>query len=137
MKTCATCLIEKPFTEFYKGTGRSKFTSYCKPCYILRVKKNYRSEKGQEAYHRNRLKRDFGLSLEKFKEMRSEQNNCCAICGIHESLTRKKILCVDHCHKTGKVRGLLCDTCNRAIGLLKDSPESLYSAYNYVSGFWE
>jgi hypothetical protein len=60
--------------------------------------------------------------------MISEQDGCCAIC-------RKvpKAFWVDHCHNSKTVRGLLCSGCNTAIGLLKDDPELIGTALNYVS----
>lgn len=68
--------------------------------------------------------------------MHFDQSGLCAICG-GEGFTMKEChslkLVVDHCHATGKVRGLLCHNCNRALGLLKDSSESLRCAINYLS----
>jgi Recombination endonuclease VII len=59
-----------------------------------------------------------------------EQNGLCAICGNKESERR---LALDHCHDTGKIRGLLCGTCNTGIGMLKDSVELLEAATKYLS----
>jgi hypothetical protein len=79
----------------------------------------------------------FGINIEQYQKMFDEQNGCCAVCGeteteIHPRSGRLRRLAVDHCHKTGKVRGLLCNNCNRAIGLLKDDPTVLRSAINYL-----
>jgi hypothetical protein len=74
------------------------------------------------------LKRKFNITKEQYDTMLHEQGGVCAICkGV---CTRA--LAVDHCHTTGKVRGLLCNNCNRGIGHLKDSVEILEAAINYL-----
>ena len=77
------------------------------------------------------LKRMHGMSLELFNSLREEQNNSCAICKKHED-DEKLALAVDHCHTTGKIRGLLCANCNRALGLFKDNKDFLKSAITYL-----
>ncbi len=77
----------------------------------------------------------YNLSMDKYNEMLAEQGGVCAICKKPETVTlRKKVreLCVDHCHETGRVRGLLCARCNRGIGYLGDDPERLRSALDYL-----
>lgn len=78
-----------------------------------------------------RRKRMFGLDEETYNSMLKEQKECCKICGKHQSEFSKS-LCVDHCHKTGKIRGLLCDRCNRSLGTLEDSIPSLKNAIKYL-----
>ncbi len=78
------------------------------------------------------LKKLFGITLPDYEQMLSEQGGLCAICGKTQRGTRNKRLCVDHCHETGRVRGLLCDHCNRAIGLLGDSAETAARAAAYL-----
>jgi hypothetical protein len=68
-------------------------------------------------------------ALVKYEKLANKQHNCCAICKKGE-LT--KDLAGDHCHETKKVRGLLCENCNRAIGMFKDSPELCYAAGKYL-----
>lgn len=63
--------------------------------------------------------------------MLHNQGNKCKICETHESEFDKR-LAVDHCHKTGKVRGLLCSSCNTSLGKFKDDPEILRRAINYL-----
>jgi CRISPR/Cas system-associated protein Cas10 (large subunit of type III CRISPR-Cas system) len=65
------------------------------------------------------LKHTYGITLEQYNELVIKQNNKCAICGNEQV---GKDLFIDHDHTTGKIRGLLCSTCNFAIGLLKDDP---------------
>lgn len=74
-----------------------------------------------------RLKRDYGITLEDFERMREEQKSLCAICGNrrHDHLGRG--LSVDHCHITGKVRGLLCPRCNGNLGYFEKYREQMLS----------
>jgi len=65
-----------------------------------------------------RLSKAYGLSKKEYLTLLEEQNGCCALCGVHHSQLNKR-LCVDHNHVTGVVRGLLCSSCNFALGLLK------------------
>ena len=76
----------------------------------------------------SRLKRTYGISGEDYDKMFEQQNGRCAICETHY-----QVLCVDHCHKTGKVRKLLCRNCNTGIGQLKDNPNLLVKAASYIN----
>ena len=80
------------------------------------------------------LKKNYGISFEQYQEMYTKQKGNCACCGQHESAFKRK-LHVDHCHKTGKVRGLLCHSCNAAIGHFGDSIERLISAIEYLKNY--
>ena len=64
--------------------------------------------------------------------MLSAQRDVCAICGRSNSNKNKGMLHVDHCHKTGKIRGLLCHNCNVSIGLLADDPAIFRRAIKYI-----
>jgi Recombination endonuclease VII len=78
-----------------------------------------------------RLKTHYKMSIEQYEDLLVKQNHECAICETPQSELRVA-LGVDHDHKTGKIRGLLCDVCNRAIGLLKDNPILFMRAAAYV-----
>lgn len=81
------------------------------------------------------LLRDFNMSLLEYNELFERQDGCCAVCGIHQSkIKNMKSLCVDHNHDTGKIRGLLCDCCNRGIGLFNDDIELLDRVKVYLAG---
>lgn len=71
-------------------------------------------------------------ALIKFNELKSLQNNCCAICGTNKPYGRTNEFVVDHCHETGKVRGLLCHPCNSGIGMFKDNASLLEKAISYL-----
>lgn len=75
------------------------------------------------------MKADFGISLADFETMLSNQGGVCAICGERP---KRRRLAVDHCHQTGRVRGLLCYSCNVGIGALRDSPDVIRSAIAYL-----
>lgn len=88
----------------------------------------------------NEILRRFKLSKEEYDEMVKEHNNLCAICFKEEtrrSRTEGEIcrLAIDHCHRTNKVRGLLCHACNIMIGKAGDSIEILESAITYLRKF--
>lgn len=75
-----------------------------------------------------------GLTIEDYEELKREQNNCCAICRLPENQSGGKHnkLLVDHNHKTGRIRGLLCDRCNRAAGFVRDSPTIAEALSKYL-----
>jgi len=81
------------------------------------------------------LQRNYGMTLKQYEELRQKQEGLCAICtgeGFIMASHHKMKLVVDHCHSRGHVRGLLCHNCNRALGLLKDSEETLQRALSYL-----
>jgi len=79
----------------------------------------------------NELMRSFGITLEEYNVMLKSQENVCKICGNTEPYNSS--LAVDHCHSTGKVRGLLCSNCNRGLGFMQDSKVLLANAISYLS----
>lgn len=79
------------------------------------------------------LKYRFGITEQQYDEMLEKQGHACAICKSKESGDKRtKRLAVDHCHTNGNIRGLLCAACNKAIGLMRDSPDLLKEAINYL-----
>lgn len=82
------------------------------------------------------LRRTFGITLEEYLKIHDEQGGCCAICNKSVS-ENGKALAVDHCHSTGKIRGLLCDLCNRGLGMFRDNPDSLITAIQYLRKYSE
>lgn len=79
----------------------------------------------------------YGLTLEQHQKIYDQQRGCCALCGIHER-ELDRALHIDHCHQTGKVRGLLCFDCNTGLGKFCDDPELLFAAVKYIdsNGFY-
>ncbi len=78
---------------------------------------------------RYKLNKVFGLTLEQYQQLLQEQKGCCKIC-LRPSI--KQALCVDHNHTTNRVRGLLCSSCNKALGLFQDRLDILHSASDYL-----
>ena len=81
--------------------------------------------------YKTHLMQKFGITIEDYDSMYIEQGGCCGICGTHQSELNKK-LCVDHCHETDVVRGLLCCRCNTSIGKFEDNVNLLQNAINYL-----
>lgn len=99
-----------------------------------RVKAFYARNPG---YVRNaNLKRCYGITLDDYDIMLVNQDGVCAICKGSETARYKdgriKNLAVDHCHKTGRIRQLLCSNCNQVLASAKDNPEILYAAIDYL-----
>lgn len=106
--------------------------SYCKPC-IFAYRKQWAVEnrdKIRAKYHQHDLKKNFGISVEQYDEMLIRQNGVCAICKTPCKSGRR--LAVDHDHKTGQVRSLLCSNCNRGLGCFQDNPDLLREAAQYL-----
>jgi hypothetical protein len=103
--------------------------------YMKKYMKEYNKSHPTRKYDRNyHLVSTYNLTLEDYNKMFEEQHGCCAICGRHQS-EFKRSLAIDHNHITYKVRGLLCNNCNRAIGLLQVDElgiELLVSAISYL-----
>lgn len=86
-----------------------------------------------ERFKNRKLSMKYGITYEQFKKIIETQNNSCAICmRVFGTETREDLPCVDHCHKTNRVRGLLCRKCNRALGLFGDDPELLKRALRHL-----
>jgi hypothetical protein len=88
-------------------------------------------------YAKNRSWKSFGITVNDYLRMYHEQKGVCKICGKEETVKngpsgKLKDLSIDHCHKTNVIRGLLCNNCNRAIGLLNDDVNVLKSAIQYL-----
>jgi hypothetical protein len=74
----------------------------------------------------------FACTPEQYLELWKRSNNRCELCGTHESETQQGYLCVDHCHETGKVRGVLCGSCNSGIGMFAENTELMQKAIEYI-----
>jgi hypothetical protein len=74
----------------------------------------------------------YGITREQYRALWLAQKGVCAVCRKPERTARNRLLTIDHDHVTGQVRGLLCSQCNRAIGLLDDSPKVIEAAASYV-----
>jgi hypothetical protein len=138
MKTCKICNQPKPLTEFYQTVRNGEPYGHhgkCKSCYIKKQQKNYDPIKKRD----ENLKRLYGIGLNEYNQMLDKQNGKCATCETTEPGGRKSgrgggtnVFVVDHCHTTGEVRGLLCHSCNRSMGLLGDNISVLEEMIKYI-----
>lgn len=132
MKICSKCKENKPLNLFYKD-NRSKLgvQSMCKDCF-----KNWqRTPTGKLTARKAHLVQTYSITLEQYNKLLEQQNYSCAICKTKDEDCYKgsgNNLAVDHCHETGKVRGLLCASCNIMLGNAKDKIEILEEAITYL-----
>ena len=127
-KPCSKCKEVKSFDDFAKQSKKKDgLRSQCRSC-----DQQYRDENRdavRDYHYRNR----YGITYEEYKVKLEQQNYSCEICGSeHTENERMKTLVVDHCHTTGKVRGLLCHSCNVALGAAKEKEEILMSCISYL-----
>lgn len=157
---CTKCGHELAIEAFYIYRKTEKVRQPCKICHSRLtnayrqnpINKQKRNQQHRDRYHsdvayrkhqlqqskrvrrKNYLKGKFNLTQDDVKLMVQRQENRCLIC-LECFDDDKMIPCIDHCHITGKVRGILCPLCNKGIGLLKDDPERLLRASDYLKGY--
>jgi Autographiviridae endonuclease VII len=140
---CCLCKATKGVSEFHTDRRRKYgLANWCKACGKVRSKE--RRDRLRAEGRLTQLNRNFTIrkkiGLEGYNQMVEEQNDLCAICKqkpfvkprLGYSTNTSKPLFIDHCHKTGKVRGLLCLHCNNGIGYFKDDINRLQSAIDYL-----
>lgn len=124
---CTDCGKKPKYRSATMKTG-----GLCGDCIASRKKQRYASEeeirRKNAAYSRLR---SYGLTQQEFEAMREKQDGRCAICSARIGL-KKYDMNVDHCHDTGRVRGLLCTHCNRGLGGFSDDPGVLEKAIDYL-----
>lgn len=155
--SCARCKIIKPLADFPVRTtkGKARYWSYCISCSNSyqrdqRASDPDANEKARAYYRENAERkrelarncrtpektksgalRKYGITLSEYLTLLENQHGVCAVCK-RPPRGRRKFLAVDHNHKTGDIRGLLCITCNVGLGALGDSTELLYAALAYL-----
>lgn len=156
MKRCPTCKDTKPLTEFGKDKHRSDgLTTCCKSCknkrykiwrnknldhirklnreHVAYRKKYYQTPEIKLKHRKRYIERTFNISYDVYEKMLLDQNEVCAICKRPETSSKCKYLSIDHCHTTNAIRGLLCVSCNRGIGMFWDNIELLKTAITYLN----
>jgi hypothetical protein len=134
-KVCTKCLIEKPLTEFHKDLGKKDgLRNDCRACSCSRARKHH-ADNPDKAKDFN-LRRYYGITLAEYQDILEAQNGRCAICGT-DVPGGKGVFHVDHCHNSGKVRGLLCHHCNVGLGHFKDNESILLKAALYLSNHYD
>ena len=155
MKRCTKCGKEFPATNEYfwiQIKGKFGVHSRCKKC-AREIKKEYRKNNGEKVRSQQRAwakanpdrKREhlikclYGISIEQYMYVLEKQNGVCAICGKEETHkdTNGNIrpLAIDHSHKTGEVRGLLCQSCNALLGYSREDKDVLLSTIDYIEKY--
>lgn len=166
MKVCIRCQTDRPLSEFYRNKNcKDGFRSVCKPCgknwreayaeanraHIAERMREYRAKnldrlkEGQRAYKaRNastlaakKREKYTGFSPAHFDATVKGQGFACAICKRDFLLLTKQQVHADHCHATGKPRGVLCQICNTGLGKFSDDPAMLRKAAEYLEKFKE
>lgn len=147
LKQCVKCLNSKPFDEFQKNIGgKYDLRGSCKSCdkpkrqtYYQNHKKDYKERTRKWAKNNREKRKDlkmkyrYRVSETEYSDLFKLQNGVCKICKEFKLPKNKTRLVLDHCHTTGKVRGLLCDKCNKALGFFEDKINLLDEAIKYLN----
>lgn len=124
--SCVKCFEDLPARQFYKKNGQYPIEmGTCKLC--VRKYQAMRRLTNPQYSHSINLKK-YGLTVEEYRTMHNAQMGKCRMCGKH-SITR---LSVDHDHKTGRVRALLCNSCNALLGMAQEDLKILNAAIQYL-----
>ncbi len=128
---CSSCKIKKQVSQFPRSVRSSSgFSSWCKDC--CNSAKRDTTARHPDKKLASHLKHYYGITLEEYRKIEADQEGLCKICGKTPDELGEPRLSVDHCHKTQRVRGLLCGNCNRGIGKFRDDPELLRKAIEYL-----
>lgn len=138
---CKTCgSVRKTRTRHHKGLN-PYLESWCAPCNSKKAKAYYkanphkrteaRANESKIQQKKHRLRKNYNLSLAEYDEMLQKQDGKCATCQLHFSVF-KRALAVDHDHSSGKIRGLLCGSCNSSLGLLKENFDTVLRLAKYI-----
>ena len=149
-KWCQQCNLEKPLSEFYKRSDSSPskelWRSYCRSCHARYSQSpDVRTRRKKKQYHKrpqhiaNNRFRTTGFTQELWDAAWVMQDGLCAICQCdlltyhNPHVSKGPKMCADHDHATMRPRGILCSTCNKALGFFKDSPDRLRAAIAYLA----
>lgn len=142
---CSKCLATKDLSKFFPLYGKrvkpGTVSSWCKTCHTA-AGKLYKQTNAEarkryaEQRRRWHFKKKFGITVEQYDQMLANQGGLFALCRtdrrtINTHGTLRK-LAIDHDHETGRVRALLCETCNRGLGLMRDDPALLRAGATYI-----
>src|SRR3990167_5004624 len=134
--TCARCKKEKPISDFrpvkIDRHSRRGYFSWCRPC-CSKAQMGYIAKKDpavvREAKRATHYRTTYGITLGEYETLSALRSGTCWICGRPGI---KRGLNIDHDHRTGLVRGLLCHKCNRGLRWFRDNPADLRSAAEYL-----
>lgn len=135
-KRCGTCVTKQG--SKYKGAPPVQRCPNCNKEFVRRTpRQTYCSKECGGTQRHAHIKSTYGLSASDYKQLLDDCNGTCSICNQKETATIRGKVCeltVDHCHQSGKVRGLLCRQCNVGLGNFKDNVGLLQSAIKYLEG---
>lgn len=136
-KICNKCYIEKDITNFYFRTDTNKYRNTCNDCrnkYNLELyhKNEKQKENHRKASWKHQIKKNYGITPEEYYDMLDEQEGRCKMCNTHIDDLPIHNLYVDHCYTTGRIRGLLCNSCNTGLGMFRDRQDLLLKAKEYL-----
>jgi len=133
-KKCCICKIVKPLDQFpVCRTRLDGKNSTCKSCLLSYQRQRRKTIRGKLMRKEIYLKRDHDITTAQYSDLLRKQNYVCAICGRNGHIKGKPSLAVDHDHRTGKIRGLLCFNCNTGLGKFDDDPKYLLRASQYLA----
>lgn len=146
IRRCRICMLYKEPKYFVKSKAfKSGYDTICLNCSREKVKlwrkanpekrkEQLKREVGKDYNHNKHLKSSYGITRQEYLVMFNLQNGCCKICNAHQSELNKRLF-VDHCHITGKIRGLLCHHCNSMLGYSKDRIDLLKAGIKYLKEY--
>lgn len=115
-KKCSICGIYKLLRKFGNSKrNKGGLKTSCMPCSNFKTKVWKKSPAGKQWHERAKFKK-YNLSKKQYDELSLAQNGVCAICSLARFRGNERALHIDHCHQTGKIRGLLCYVCNTTLG---------------------
>ena len=131
-KVCTGCGLDKPLSAFHKRPERPiGVKPQCRSCANSMRKSHYERAKKDGSLKNALWKRDgIEMNFVEYSKKYAALQGRCEICG-----DQHEVLCVDHNHATGKIRGLLCTQCNLAISHLKESPKIMQNAIAYIENY--
>ena len=128
-KNCNACGEDLALSSFGPHKKSPDGLTYaCRSCLNKQNRQRYSTPEYKARRRSYDMRRKYGITAEEWDRLWDKQGRGCALCG---SSTRP---CVDHCHETGRVRGILCSACNTAVGILGDNAESLRNVVAYLEG---
>lgn len=133
-RLCSDCGRFRPLDAFHNSKRKSRTSKgwmACAECRNKRQRQRYASDEGSRIKSALRhIKNTYGLTASEFLAMMRRQRNLCGSCGDDMGKGRNRH--IDHCHTTGRVRELLCNRCNSALGLLKEDPARMRALLTYL-----
>lgn len=128
-RRCTRCKKRRPLTAYYIVHRKNHQRHTVCPRCLAQLGNQWR-RKNPYLAHVYQVQYRYGLPRAEYERLHRAQKSRCAICGA--KATKRKVLCVDHCHRTNKIRGLLCKACNTGLGFFKDRVGNLQRAVQYL-----